>query len=312
MIRHSDNTWERGRMLRLGLQFFAEDMGDSGGTGDDGASGEAGLPPEREACDTAPAKDSSAQGYYDAMTREERADFLKKNGLMHHTAASARYKSATDKAAKLDGLQSGFAELAKVYGLDEGDHAAILRAALDCPHRVGDNAHGRDGEDCEGVLGAALDRPNPVEDKTEEREDDGETARSLLTPEDEIARLTREETARIREAELMRMTRQEEETREVYPRFDFGEASRNPAFKAMVDAGLPMKTAYESAFHAELSAAAIAAVREQARAEALAEYRANGARPEEGAAGSTGEAIMAVSYRSMTREQLRAAEKKYL
>jgi hypothetical protein len=54
------------------------------------------------------------------------------------------------------------------------------------------------------------------------------------------------------------------------------------------------------------------AVRAQARADALAEYRANRARPEEGAACSTGEAIMTLNYRQMTREQLRAAEKKYL
>ena len=311
MNRLSDNTRERSRMLRLGLQFFAEDTGDCGGTSDESAGGGTDVSPEEESSDTATAKDGSIQSCYDAMTREERADFLKKNGLLHHTAATARYKSATDKAAKLDGLRESFAELAKIYGVDEEDHGAILRAAIDRPLRVERETRGMDEKNRGDTLGKSPDPLHSAEE-AKERKAEGETTQSHLTLEDDTAQLTQEETARLREAELARMTRQEEETRAAYPRFDFGTASRNPAFRAMVDAGIPMRIAYESAFHTELSAVAIAAARAQARAEALAEYRASGARPEEGAATSTGEAIMTVNYRSMTKEQLKAAEKKYL
>ena len=292
-----DNTWERGRALRLGLQFFAEEMGDESDAGGYGAGGEMEIPSEGDVPDTATTNDGNAQSCYDAMSREERAEFLKKNGLMHHTAATARYKSATDKAAKLDGLHSSFADLAKVYGLEEGDYAGILRAALDRPHPIESTA-------AEGSCDAVSEEasvPSPV---VEEKE-------PVLYAEEEIPS-AQDRVALIREAELLRMIRQEEETRAAYPSFDFGAAARNPAFKAMVDAGLPMKAAYESAFHAELSAAAMEAVREQARAEALAEYRANRSRPEEGATHATGEAIMTVDYRQMTKEQLRAVEKKYL
>ena len=292
-----DNTWERGRALRLGLQFFAEENGDDGNAGGYGAGGEADVPVEENDAETATTNDGNAQSCYDAMSREERAEFLKKNGLMHHTAATARYKSATDKAARLDGLRDGFADLAKVYGLEEGDYAGILRAVLDRSHLTESMA---DEESGDAVSEDASEPSQSVEEKE-----------SVLCSEEDVSSAQRRD-AMFRESELLRMMRQEEETRAAYPSFDFGTASRDPAFKAMVDAGLPMKAAYECAFHAELSAAAMEAVREQARAEAWAEYRANRARPEEGAAHSTGEAIMTVDYRQMTKEQLRAVEKKYL
>ena len=292
-----DNTWERGRALRLGLQFFAEEMGDERDADGYGAGGEMEIPSEGDVPDTATTNDGNAQSCYDAMSREERAEFLKKNGLMHHTAATARYKSATDKAAKLDGLHSSFADLAKVYGLEEGDYAGILRAVLDRSHLTESMA---DEESGDAVSEDASEPAQAVEEKE-----------SVRCSEEDVSS-TQRRGAMFRESELLRMMRQEEETRAAYPSFDFGAAARNPAFKAMVDAGLPMKAAYESAFHAELSAAAMKAVREQARAEAWAEYRANRARPEEGAAHSTGEAIMTVDYRQMTKEQLRAVEKKYL
>jgi hypothetical protein len=292
-------------MLRLGLQFFAEETGDGDGAGDHDAGGEIGFP-EESAAEAATINDDSVQNRYDAMSREERAEFLKKNGLMHHTAATARYKSATDKAAKLDGLHGSFADLAKVYGLDEGDYGAILKAALDRPRSM---ENGTDGDHTQALSEECSDFPQATDGNAQELRPDGETAEMLSA---ENALSERGEAVEFREAELMRMIRQEEETKDAYPNFDFGTASRNPAFKAMVDAGVSMKVAYESAFHAELSVAAMEAVREQARAEALAEYRANRARPEEGAACSTGEAIMTLNYRQMTKEQLRAAEKKYL
>jgi hypothetical protein len=306
MNRLNNNAWECGHMLRLGLQFFAEETGDDGGTVGHDSCSETGELPEGHIPDAATTNDGGAQSYYDAMSREERAEFLKKNGLMHHTAATARYKSATDKAAKLDGLHGSFADLAKVYGLDEGDYGAILKAALDRPRSM---ENGTDGDHTQALSEECSDFPQATDGNAQELRPDGETAEMLSA---ENALSEQGEAVEFREAELMRMIRQEEETKDAYPNFDFGTASRNPAFKAMVDAGLPMKTAYESAFHAELSAAAMEAVRAQARAEALAEYRANRARPEEGAACSTGEAIMTLNYRQMTKEQLRAAEKKYL
>lgn len=304
MNRLSNNAWECGHMLRLGLQFFAEETGDGDGAGDHDAGGEIGFP-EESAAEAATINDDSVQNRYDAMNREERAEFLKKNGLMHHTAATARYKSATDKAAVLDGLRGGFSDLAKAYGVDEGDYGAILKAALDHPHSIGKKA---DEVHSEAAPEEVPQLPQAMGDKEELPSFLREEAENPSASKEDTPLLMRE----IREEAFLRMVGQEEETRSAYPDFDFRTASRNPAFKAMVDAGLPMKTAYESAFHAELSAAAMEAVRAQARAEALAEYRANRARPEEGAACSTGEAIMTLNYRQMTKEQLRAAEKKYL
>ena len=109
------------------------------------------------------------------------------------------------------------------------------------------------------------------------------------------------------------MSKEEETVKAAYPDFDRAEASKSPAFKAMVDAGIDMKTAYEAAFHTTLSASAIEAAKVQAREEALAEYRANGSRPREGAGGAApGSGTLSTDYKSMTKEQLRAAEKKYL
>lgn len=286
MDRLIENKWEHPDLLRVGLQFFAEGAGGDGngsGGSDGGATSPAG---EAGADQTTQTGGGSVQGYYEAMSKDERDAFLKKNGLLHHTAASARYKTATEKAAKLDGLQDSFADLAKVYGLDEGDHEGILRAAMKNPARI----HAKARE-----LGVS-----------------DEVAEGFLDIQDENNRLKRAKTEQIKTAEQQRMAKEEDETREAYQTFDFSVAAKNPAFKAMVDAGIHMKTAYESAFHAELAAVAIQAAKEEARVAALAEYRANGARPDEGAGGSTGEANMRVDYKSMTKEQLRAAEKKFL
>lgn len=281
-----NNMWERERLLRLGLQFFAEGSEGDGGGGDTGSADDgSGAPEGAVQADGGTTTDDS--DFYAKMSQDDRKAFLKKHGLMHHKSAEARYKSSVDKAGTLDAMQGDLKALAKYYGVDANDPQAVLRAALKDPARV--------------------------RAKAKELGSSDEVAAQYMDVEDERDRLKDEIDLRVRAEEFARMSKEEEAVKAAYPDFDRAEASKSPAFKAMVDAGIPMKTAYEAAFHTTLSASAIEAAKAKAREEALAEYRANGNRPQEGAGGAApGSGTLSTDYKSMTKEQLRAAEKKYL
>lgn len=282
----NETMWEHARMLRLGLQFFAEGSGGEGGDGGAGSADDGSEAPEG-AVQTDDGTTTDDSDFYAKMSQDDRKAFLKKHGLMHHKSAEARYKGSVDKAGKFDDMQGDLEALAKYYGLDPNDPRAVIQAALKNPARV--------------------------REKAKELGSSDEVADKYLDMEIERDRLKRDADQRVRAEEFARMSKEEEIVRAAYPAFDRAEASESPAFKAMVDAGIDMKTAYEAAFHTALSASAIEAAKEQAREEALAEYRANGSRPKEGAGGAApGSGTLSTDYKSMTKEQLRAAEKKYL
>lgn len=282
----SETMWEHARMIRLGLQFFAEGSGGDGGDGGAGSANDGSEAPEG-AVQTNEGTTTDDSDFYAKMSQDDRKAFLKKHGLMHHKSAEARYKGSVDKAGKLDAMQGDLEALAKYYGVAADDPQAVIRAALNDPARV--------------------------KAKAKELGTSEEVAAKYLGIETERDRLKREADQRVRAEEFARMSKEEETVKAAYPDFDRAEASKSPAFKAMVDAGIDMKTAYEAAFHTALSASAIEAAKVQAREEALAEYRANGSRPREGAGGAApGSGTLSTDYKSMTKEQLRAAEKKYL
>ena len=291
MMRLNNTTWQEGKLLRLSLQFFAEGSGGDSGGGSPSGSGDSGTPAGGTGTDTTTSTGGSTaeKDFFEEMDTESRNAFLKKHGLMHHQAASARYKGSVDKAGKYDALTSNLEAVAERYGVSLDDPEAFAKAILNDPARVKEKAREIGGSD--------------------------EIAKELVYAETDKAMNKAKMDQKVRADAHNRMQAHEQEAKEAYPDFDLPKASGNPAFKAIYDSGkYTMKEAYEIAFGRELSAAAIEAARQEGKAAAIAEREANAGRPREGAAGSmgSGAADIPTDYRKMTNEQLREAERKYL
>lgn len=268
MMRLDNNTkWQDGKLLRLSLQFFAEGSGGDGGGGGQSGSGDSGEPAGGTGTDTTTSTGGSTaeKDFFEQMDTESRNAFLKKHGLMHHQAASARYKGSVDKAGKYDALTSNLEAVAERYGVSLDDPEALAKAILNDPARVKEKAREIGGSD--------------------------EIALELVHAETDKAMNKAKMAQKVRADAYTRSQAHEQEVKEAYPDFDLSKASGNAAFKALYDSGkFSMKEAYEMAFGRELNAAAIEAAKQEARAAALAEREANAGRPREGAAGHTGEA----------------------
>ena len=265
MFQPDNNTWhDRLGLLRISLQFFAE--GDGEDVGEDGGSVdvESGEP----AGDTQ-GDDTTTPGgegdFYDSLSEADRNAFLKKHGLMHHSAAKSRYQGSLDKAAKYDALSSHFGAVAERYGVSMDNPEALVNAILNDPARVRAKA---------AEVGCSED-----------------VAKSLVAADATEAIRKAQMAERVRREALARIEAQEAEVKETYPTFNMAKVEKNPAFAALYNSGkFTMKQAYEMAFSSELAKASIEAARSEARASALAEYRANGGRPVEGAASQAGNA----------------------
>lgn len=263
-LKHSDV--ELPCLLRLPLQFFAE--GDNGGSGADGSTGGGEAAPAGSGgTDTSTTQEGT--GAPKTYTPEEVAAVAKQAKLIPHNAVKDRYKSTFDKADKYDAMLTHMGAVAEKYGVS--------------------------AEDPEGLARAILSNHDAVRVKAAELGVTDEVAKSLLEADAMTAINKARESARVRQEEYTRMSEEEAAVRAVYPNFDFSKASGSKAFKALVDSGVPMKEAYEMSHHAELTAAAISAAREQAKAEARAELEDAASRPKEGAGGQTGNSPTDVS-----------------
>lgn len=269
MMRLNNTKWQDGKLLRLSLQFFAEGSGGDVGSGSQSGSGDSGTPAGGTGTDTTTSTGGSAaeKDFFEEMDTESRNAFLKKHGLMHHQAASARYKSSVDKAGKYDVLVSNLEAVADRYGVSLDDPEAFAKAILNDPVRV--TAKARE-------MGVSED-----------------VAKGIIAADTTEAINKAKMAQRVREDAYTRSQAQEQEVKEAYPDFDMSKASGNPAFKTLYDSGkFSMKEAYEMAFGRELHEAAIEAAKQEGKAAAIAEREANAGRPREGAAGYTGEAAV--------------------
>lgn len=251
-------------LLRLPLQFFAE--GNEGSGADMSTGGGEAAPAGDGGTETTTTGDAGAVKTY---TPEEVAAVAKQAKLIPHNAVKDRYKSTFDKADKYDAMLTHLGAVAEKYGVS--------------------------AEDPEGLARAILSNKDAVRVKAAELGVTDEVAKSLLEADAVNAINKARESARVRQEEYTRMSEEEAAVKAVYPTFDFSKAAGNRAFKTLVDSGVPMKEAYEMSHHAELTAAAITAAREQAKAEVRAELEDAASRPKEGAGGQTGNSPTDVS-----------------
>ena len=167
------NQNEAAKLLRLGLQFFAE--GDGGAGSGAAASGAAGQPATGGQPSNAPTASGNDTGNGSGTgqpagktyTDEDAAAVAKQFGLMNYETAKGRFKGALDKAHKHDDMSLRLGALAKRYGLEAGAKA-------------------------EDVLAAIESDSGYIEKKARELGTDNETAKRYVSMEEQLARIERE------------------------------------------------------------------------------------------------------------------------
>lgn len=285
------NQNEAAKLLRLGLQFFAE--GDGGAGSGAAASGAAGQPATGGQPSNAPTASGNDTGNGNGTgqpagktyTDEDAAAVAKQFGLMNYETAKGRFKGALDKAHKHDDMSLRLGALAKRYGLEAGAKAEDVLAAIE-----GDSGY--------------------IEKKARELGTDNETAKRYVSMEEQLARIEREKLDESDRQAMKKLSEQEQAVKAVYPDFDPEKAANNRVFKTLVDSGVPMLDAYRAAYSADLTAKAVEAAKSDAKKEAMEEYRRNGGRPREGA--STGGGINVGNVgKPMTGDEARSIIKRY-
>ena len=269
----------------IDLQLFAEG-GDGSAAGGAPVGVDSSTPPQSNQETT---KDTGADtaSVAKTYTEEDARAVSKQFNLMTHTQAKTRYKGAIERGAKYDAL------------------AVKMQAVADRYGKTADTSP-------EDILDAMLTDRGRVREVAERFGVDDETAERFIRTENENAMFRARQTQEQNRATIERMVKEENETKAVYADFDYRAETENPVFKTLVDAGTPMKQAYEMVHSAELAAKAIAAAKEEARAEALAEFRANGARPAEGISGNKATGVVKNDYSKMSQQDLLARERELM
>lgn len=285
------NQNEAAKLLRFGLQFFAE--GDGGAGSGAAASGAVGQPATGGQPSNAPTASGNDTGNGNGTgqpagktyTDEDAAAVAKQFGLMNYETAKGRFKGALDKAHKHDDMSLRLGALASRYGLAAGAKAEDVLAAIE-----GDSDY--------------------IEKKARELGTDNETAKRYVSMEEQLARIEREKLDESDRQAMKKLSEQEQAVKAVYPDFDPEKAADNRVFKTLVDSGIPMLDAYRAAYSADLTAKAVEAAKADARTEAMEEYKRNGGRPREGASAGGGTNVAHVG-KPMTGEEARNIISKY-
>ena len=285
------NQNEAAKLLRLGLQFFAEGNGGAGSGA--AASGAAGQPATGGQPSNAPPASGNDTGNGNGTgqpagktyTDEDAAAVAKQFGLMNYETAKGRFKGALDKAHKHDDMSLRLGALDKRYGLDPGAKAEDVLAAIESDRGY-------------------------IEKKARELGTDNETAERYVSMEEQLARIEREKLDESDRQAMKKLSEQEQAVKAVYPDFDPEKAADNRVFKALVDSGGPMLDAYRAAYSADLTAKAVEAAKADAKKEAMEEYKRHGGRPREGASAGGGTNV-GKGGKPRTGEEARSIIKKY-
>lgn len=263
--------------LALNLQAFAEDAGDAGA---DGAVVEGGGTTDADTVDPSP------EGK--AYSREELDAIKKQYGLIDGRdmvrTAKTRFKSQFQKAEQLDKMGGLLDALGSRYGKEPTDYDGIAAAVM------ADESH--------------------VAARAAEMGVTREVAKHIMELEEQKKTRDRAERAAADAAAFARMQEMEREVAAAYPSFDFDVETQNPAFKALVDGGTSMLDAYEMIHHKDISKVAIDAAVAAAIDRTVADIRANGLRPLEGATMSPAPSSVEVDYSKLSDAELDAIIRK--
>lgn len=263
----------------LNLQLFAEGgTGGDGGTGSEGATGAnvtaagsqtkkgaknpladvqygiqdtGATPPAAEVVET---EDRSAK--FDALIKGEYKDLY---DARVQEIVQKRLKGSKDAEARYEALTPMLELLAKKYGVDATDAAALVQAIED------DDSYFED---------EALERGISVEQLKEIRKIEKENA--------DLRRQMSEQESRERANQLYsNWLQQAESTRQVYPTFDLEAELQNPQFVSLLRSNIDVRTAYEVVHKDEIIAGAMQFTAQATERRVTDSIRSRGQRPVE-------------------------------
>ncbi len=151
------------------------------------------------------------------------------------------------------------------------------------------------------TLRETLNAQKPVLDRLMKRDGaaDVPALRAAIEAEETRAGAEAREAQRRAEERQARWDREVEETRGTYPQFDFEEASSDPRFTALLEAGASVQTAYEALHLDQIKAEAARAAEKR-----LTDHiRARGVRPQENGASAQNAVAVKPDVARLTRQQ---------
>ena len=273
----------------LNLQLFAEGTGGDGGTGAEGATGVTATAavsqrkgvkanpladvvygtqateaaPAAEVTEPAPEEDRNAK--FEALIKGEYKDLYDQRV---QDTVQKRLKGSKENEAKLTALTPTLEMLAKKYGVDANDIAALTKAIE---------------EDDSYYEEEALERGMSVEELKKIRKMEKENA--------ELKKQMEEQNRRENANKLYNTWMdQEQQTKAVYPDFSLRNEMQNPKFVELLRSNIDVKTAFEVIHKDEILPAAMQYTAKQVQQKISNNIMANGARPVENGNSSQGAA----------------------
>lgn len=260
----------------LKLQLFA-DGGDAGATGSNAATPTAeGSSPIAEGQSAEVNADERAKAYAQFKT-DYKAEYdndvqsIVKDRLKKSNAAN---KELNDKLSALSPILEN---MSKKYGVDANDVNAIMTAYNDDDSNYEDEAYEK---------GMTVDQ-----------------VKAFREIERENSRLRAAEEERARQVQYAEWDRQAAELQQVYPNFDMGNELQNENFRRMMNAGVPIRTAYEVAHKDELMRGAMQFTAQKTATQVTNAVIANKARPAENGLSNNSASVSNIDISKLSRAQ---------
>lgn len=264
--------------MLIDLQLFAE--GGDGGTGAEGATGVSAPAAEVQTTgETSPAAEvEDRNAKFEALIKGEYKDLYDQR--MQDTVQK-RLKGAKENEAKLTALTPTLEMLAKKYGVDPTDVAALNKAIEE------DDAYYEE---------EALERGIPIEQLKEMRKMEKENA--ILRKEKEARE--RDDNAR---QLYSRWMEEAKSTKNVYPSFNIETEMKNPKFVELLRSNIDVRTAFEVIHRDEIIPAAMQYTANTVKERLAKDIAANGARPVENGNTAQSAAQSKSNVSQLTREE---------
>ena len=296
--------------MLLDLQLFAEGTGGDGGTGAEGATGASataavsqtkgvksnpladvqyGVQPKAEVTSPAaevvenPTEDRNAK--FEALIKGEYKDLY--DARMQDTVQK-RLKSTKETVEKYEALTPTLEALAKKYGVDANDIKALNKAIE---------------EDDSYYEQEALEKGITVEQLKEYRKIEKENAELKKQMEEQ----NRKDNAKKIYSQWME---QAEQTKSVYPSFDFRAEMQNEEFQKLLRSNIDVRTAYEVIHKDEIIAGAMQFTAKKVEQNLTNKIIAGGARVSENGNSSQGASVTKRDVSSLTKADFAEIERR--
>lgn len=270
--------------MLLNLQLFGEGAGGGdGGTGATGATGVSATDAVSQTGETAPPDAGVEQTEDRNATFEKliRGEYKDLYDARVQDTVQRRLKGTRDKVDRYDALAPTLETLAKKYGVDPTDIAALNRAIEE------DDAYYEE---------EALEKGISVQQLKEIRKMERENA-DLKRQMEEKSR--HENATRL----YTQWIEQEKQTRAVYPSFNLRQEMQNPKFVDLLRSNIDVKTAFEVIHKDEIIPAAMQYTAKQVEQKITNNIIANGTRPAENGTSSQGAALSQSDVSRLTKEE---------